>query len=449
MDEYRLENAFSGVPPMVHARVLTTLQEVKTVKKAKPAAALILAAILILALAGAAYAAVQSGVLDFVFQRSEPTGEQRGMVQTVGLTHEAKGVVTTVTDAILDGRNLSVGLRFDTDKDFYIVTESVTVNGAELFINDSNIANMWLRWPLEEKRDTVSRGFTGTLDAEYYKDEAQGAKETAEAAVRRLTKEGIAEVRMRLVLLTPKNELEYVYAYDDRSAAAWRAINACVEAGNTPVDQESGYVWVDGTWLTEDNPEMRAGLTQKEDGGYSWTDGEAFSPDIPAAQFPIGDAQAHVRHSNMEVLDSFTFSFTLNVDGSGFHDVTPSGDVENDDFRVVFDEASLTPASSTFAFRIFPKKMPLEEIARIFRFIAFYDENKRPILFQDTFYEGDAGLEEQADGASALAVRYRMPAMESRPDVIYLAPYNEESGAGQPLWDYAIPVDCLSGGAAK
>lgn len=436
MDDFRLENAFRGVPPAVHARVLNTLQEVKTVKKAKPVAALALAAVLMMALAGAAYAAVQSGVLDFVFQRSEPSREQRDMVQPVGLVHESDGIVTTVTDALLDGRELSVGLTFDSAKNFYIITDSVTVNGAELFMNDSNIVNMWLKWPYEENPGLVSRGFTGTVDAEYFWEEAPGSKELAQAAEKRLTEEGIADVRIHLTLLAPKQELAYIDTNRLADGAAWRQINACVAAGNTPVDKESGYVWVDGTWL-EENAWLKDGLKRNADGGYSWTDGEAYAPELPAGQYPIGDAQAHIRHSNMRVLDSFEMAFTLSA--SAARDVTPAKALENDDYSVVFDEVSFTPISSTFAFRIYPKGMSMEDVVNTFQFFEFYDENKQPVSFQDTFAEGSSG---QMEDAAAYEVIYKMPAMETHPGTIYLVPYNESSGAEHPLWEYAIAIDC-------
>nr|HPK31972.1 hypothetical protein [Ottowia sp.] len=95
MNEIRFENAFGDVPPAVHARVAAALRDVKTVKRAKPAAAILLAALLALALAGAAYAAVRSGVLAFLFTGGEPTESQEAMVQAVGLERTGGGVTTT------------------------------------------------------------------------------------------------------------------------------------------------------------------------------------------------------------------------------------------------------------------------------------------------------------------------------------------------------------------
>ncbi len=79
-------------------------------KKARPIAATLLAAILILGLMGAALAAVGSEVLTYLFGDDETTDAQRQSVQTVDASCMRDGVTTTVTDCLLDGVGLSVGL---------------------------------------------------------------------------------------------------------------------------------------------------------------------------------------------------------------------------------------------------------------------------------------------------------------------------------------------------
>ncbi len=61
MKQIRLEDAFAPVPPMVHARVEQSLEEVRAMnmKHKKPVLAIVLAAILMLALMCAAVAATQ------------------------------------------------------------------------------------------------------------------------------------------------------------------------------------------------------------------------------------------------------------------------------------------------------------------------------------------------------------------------------------------------------
>lgn len=86
---------------------------------------------------------------------------------------------------------------------------------------------------------------------------------------------GTADVKIHFTFLTPKCELipiENVTAADSRKA--WEAIDACVAAGNTPIEEDSGYILVDHTWL------------------------DTFHDFTPAFQLPVGDANAHVEHSN-------------------------------------------------------------------------------------------------------------------------------------------------------
>ena len=108
MREIRLEDAFTPVPPMVHARVEQSLQEVRAMnmKHKKPMLALALALILTLALACAAVAATQGGVLDYLFgsRQEEPTARQQQMVQAIGQSWQAGDTFITATDALFDGR---------------------------------------------------------------------------------------------------------------------------------------------------------------------------------------------------------------------------------------------------------------------------------------------------------------------------------------------------------
>lgn len=166
MNGIRFENAFEPVPPIVHTRVQQTLKEVKTVKQAKPITAFVLAAVILMALAGAAYAAVQSGVLDFVFHSGARSQEQLDLVQSLGIIHKADGITTTVTDAMMNGRKLSVAFAFETEKPFYIITDSITVNGVEITVNDSNMVNMWYGNEYAMEHAGRTRGFSGTLDGE-------------------------------------------------------------------------------------------------------------------------------------------------------------------------------------------------------------------------------------------------------------------------------------------
>ncbi|MDD3412338.1 MAG: DUF4179 domain-containing protein, partial [Eubacteriales bacterium] len=127
-------------------------------KKAKPVAALVLAVILALALAGAAYAAVQSGVLHYLFGETAPTARQQEMVQTVGISHESDGIATALSDLVFDGRELSFGLQFALTRNAFVVVDHVTINGVHAYEINSNLSDMWLCAPLEPLESARSCG---------------------------------------------------------------------------------------------------------------------------------------------------------------------------------------------------------------------------------------------------------------------------------------------------
>lgn len=167
MNKIRFENAFATMPPMAHAKVTAALKKAKTMKRTKPKAALLLAAALILLLTGAAYAAVQGGVLDFLFRSKEPSKQQADMVQAVGLTHERNGVTTTLTDAVFDGRELSLGLTFQTDRNVFTVINAVTINGIAAYRINDNLGDMWLYSPFSNGDGVYAKGLTATIDKSY------------------------------------------------------------------------------------------------------------------------------------------------------------------------------------------------------------------------------------------------------------------------------------------
>ena len=424
MKNIRLQDAFSPVPPKVHAHVEDALKEVRdtSAKKARPLVAVILAAALALGLMGAALAsAISGGVLDFLFKRSDPPEALRDLVRPVGVSRESDGLTTTVVDTLFDGHNISLGLMFEGETRAFAVLDSITVNGVSLWLETSNLENMWVNGPDSEGESPTAYGLSGALDAEYLDLEAPEARAAYDTAMRRMRQDGKADVSLHLTLLVPKAQLQPIEGlYTEDSRAAWQAIDACVAAGNTPIDSDEPYsVLVSSAWLGDEDYEHAS-----------------------AGQHPLGDAQALVDYANMRVLDSFSLSFTLSADTSRNLDCTPDDSLNDGRTHIVFNEISFTPLRSTFDFTITPDGMTMEEIERTFRWFAFYgsgeDSAPTPLAFQDVFAMGDSWPEEQPDGSLALRVHYRMPALESLPGAIHIVPYNEESSAEEPLWSYVI-----------
>ncbi|MEG2251479.1 MAG: hypothetical protein RSC98_00415, partial [Clostridia bacterium] len=328
MKPIRFEDAFPAVPPMVHARFEEALKETKTMKRAKPISALVLAAILVITLAGVAYAAAQSGVLQFLFHSGERTQEQLDLVQPLGIVHEENGVTTRVTDAILNQGTLSVAFDLESKQPIYIITDSITLNGVELFVSDSSMVNMWYGNEYASQYDTQARGFTGYLEKPS-EGENPANQIAYEQAIRRLQEERTGEVKIHLTYLVPQKELVPIAGiYDAQSQKAWKEIDACVAAGNTPIASDDGSILVDSTWL-----------------------GDQYNEWIPAHQYPVGDAEAHVSHSNMKVLDSFELTLDLAAQDNGIVDKTPVP-LQDGRTKITFKEISFTPLQTIIDFTI-------------------------------------------------------------------------------------------------
>ncbi len=420
MNDLRFENAFPAVPPAVHSRVEKTLKEVKTMKKAKPVAALVLAAVLTLALAGAAYAAIQSGVLKYLFGNGEPSESQKEMVQTVGTSHESNGATTTVTDAVFDGRELSVGLRFDVKQNVFAVIDHVTINGVKSYVLCDDFSDMWLADPFAACEGAYPAGLTVTIDRAYFGDEERKALPQLYKAVE---EDGRVDCSVGVVLLVPKGKLTAVDIYGDDTAAVWKAVDDAVAAGETPVSSMEPYEVLTGSAAM----------------------GDEFNADEPVT-LALGNTDLYVEYANMTVLDSFSLDFSLSVGGNGA-DLTQTKElnpaIRDGRVQIVFDEVRVTPLSTDICLSITPEAggFTNEDIRRIYRRFTVYDEQKELIRFRKRIVVSNgAGLEEQPDGKLVYRVNLNLGPLTGRPASIFLVPSGDESGAGEPLWDYAIPV---------
>ena len=424
MDDLRLESAFSDVPPAVHARVLNTLQEVKTVKRAKPITALVLAAVLIMALAGVAYAAVQSGVLDYLFGDRQPTAKQQQMVQTIGSTHESDGVTTTLTDVVFDRRELSFGLQSDLTKNAFVVVDHVTIDGVQAYETNSNLSDQWLCTPLGDVDSPQSYGVTASIDSIYF-EEADRAK--LESVYQQMMQNGKADISVGLILLVPRASLVSVDAYNADTAAMWQQIDAAVAAGNTPISADEPYEVLPGSAVL----------------------GDEFHMGLPS-QHPIGDASAYADYANMTVLDTFSFDFSIAAADAADAELQATyqrSPINDGRVHIVFDEVRFTPFATDIRLSISPEQgyMTNDELAAIYKWFAVYDEKHAPLeLLPSVMESSSTGFEEQADGSLVYRVELHLGALADLPEVINLVPYSEESSAEHPLWEYAIPITYAS-----
>ena len=418
MKNTRYEDAFTGVPPMAHAKVTTALKEVKTMKRTKPAAALLLTAAVVILLTGAAYAAVQSGVLDFLFRNREPSKQQIEMVQAVGLTHENNGVTTTLTDAVFDGRELSLGLTFQTDQNVFTVINAVTINGITAYRTNDNLGDMWLYPPFSKGNGEYAKGITATIDKDFMDQDMHAELDWM---YEQFAINGQADISVSLSLLVPKQNIVTVDTYNEDTAAMWQKIDAAIAAGDTPIA------------LNEPN-EMLIGSAAL---------GDEFDPSLPSQHF-LDSASTFMAYANAVTLDRFTFDFPLKVDkdlvdteqGLALNPPITQGPV-----HVVFDTVRITPLSTDITLLITPgdSALTLEDIENLYRnFMVYNTDTASRFSFTGSIV---ADAQEQPDGSAAFEMTINIGPRTERPKQIQIVPLRDPADINSPLWEYAIPIN--------
>lgn len=399
MKRIRLEDAFSPVPPMVHARVEQSLGEAMNMKHKKPVFGLVLAAILTMALVCVAVAAAREGVLDYLFGnwQEEPTAQQQRMVQEIGQAGGAEGFSVIATDALFDGRKLDVGLSYTVEQEAFVMLEGVWFNGVAIEDDTAGEMNRWLA----PQKEPVSDGVSIISD-------------------RRLS--GEVEVRLRLVFLTPNKGLEKIPFDRMNEADCDAAFYAAVEEGYTPVESERQSLY-----LPMDAYE-RQRARQTEDSDFRYSLAWAEEANMTAHEVNLVFTVENDLQEEEEMIRMYY------------------RETESAPWEVVVETAELTPTSSHFVIDIYPRSggMSWEEVRTFFlnHLYDFYDENGEKIGFQNAgshYGQGDA--REGADGRWYWRIDQEEPALLKTEDTICLVP---ETVEGEPCWQYAIYLDALS-----
>lgn len=403
MKQIRLEDAFTPVPPMVHARVEQSLEEVRAMnmKHKKPVLAIVLAAILMLALTCAAVAATQGGVLSYLFGgwQEEPDERQEQMVQDVGQAGQTDGFSVTATDALFDGRKLDVGLLYTVERETFVMLEGVWFNGVPVEDDAAGEMNRWLT----PQEDAIADGVSIIGDT-------------------RLS--GEVEVRLRLMVLTPNKGLQKI-AFDrmnenDCDAAFY----AAVQEGYTPVESERMNLYLP----------MDAYARQKEKQAESGENGFRYS-------------LAWAEEANMTAREvNLVFSVESSVKEEDGIVRLYHREAEDAPWEIVVETAELTPTSSHFVIDIYPRDggMSWEQVRTFFlnHLYDFYDEDGTKIAFQNAgshYGQGDAC--EGPDGRWYWRIDQEEPALIDMRDTICLVP---ETAEGEACWEYAIYLGVLS-----
>lgn len=331
----RYKDAFTPVPEETVARVEETLRHLPrkgegTVSYKRPRVAIALALALLLTLCGGAIAAERLGVLRFLFRSDAPTEEQLKLVQDISLTQETEMATITVTDAVFDGQQLSIGLILDTNRPTYVYAEEVWVNG-QLQADPNN--KRLLYWVNMDERACQTLAGLSVAVTEELTD--------------------LAEAQVRLTLMTPEKALVPVERVEDPEQ-----VRQALADGLTPVSDHGSLPYIEGI---------------------------SGQPTNTAAEC----AAAY----NMK-MEEVSLTFTIDTDMAVASETVHLDVANNDQlpFTVVVRRAELTPLGSHFMLDIYPKAGGIEnprDLERCFgTSFGFYDEQRGSVSFQYSMYAG-------------------------------------------------------------
>lgn len=401
MNDWHLEKAFGPVPPMVHNRVTDTLREVQTMngRKARPMAAIIAAALLLLGLMGAALAAFGGGVLNYLFGQAQPTPMQQESTQPLGVSHTGAGVTTTLTDCLYDGIRLSCGVRVEADGPLFAGALTVHSGQEILYTEFSSFQTSWINHPITGQPTGGETGFMAVLN------DRQQLEENA-------------PITVEISYYVPEKEVRAVPM--DEGGAWQEQVDELYSQGYTVLATQTyddGYISYDNTWPSR------------------------FETDREQAWFmEMNNEQIEQKYMNLKELDRFTLPFFLDTSRvkENLTDITPDHVDHTARFAWHYERVWLTPL--TTAFRI---RLTLEDDSLTWRDVpsylfSFYDQDREPLDFQPGEYDGGCGVPE---GEAALLMEFNMPALATLPrEGIYIVPYDVKEGEEHPDWENAVYV---------
>ena len=439
MKDIRLDGAFSPVPDIVHQRLEAALKEKKemNMNHLKRPTALVLALILI-GLAGLAYAAAQTGILDYLVG-----GEKNASPALIGIVQNVENSVTEdnikidLTGAVYDGDRLSVSFDMTNlmpENLAQVTLDEVTLNGDHVYIDFSSANEQWLPSVFnvdipETSRNPVHGGMLSVPIEQTYSGVLKGE---AVFIVQR-------PANGKIAVLDPMMWYDYSAAIEDadmRTDYTTRrelVRNSGVTVGSIFDLNEFFDV---SHWLSE-------GYTLLDiDGGFL-LERAAYREYAPETFGDIaGNHQLTDRASQMTETARIVLPFTIDVTAALQKRVALSPeDVELPDGTVHFDQALLTPLSTLINMTLTPKDSSLESAqALALRYAPSYemtDENGAAIEFLNMEGYAESYCDEDGAGGYVVKINYVYGGILKMPKEIHfplaedLSDTSEESQAAR------------------
>ncbi|MBQ6803243.1 MAG: DUF4179 domain-containing protein [Clostridia bacterium] len=417
MKTYDWENAFPAVPAMVHLRLEKALEEKGTMNGKyvrRPAAALALVMALLLALMGVAYAAVNSGILDYLVGGEERASQAlKASIQPVTATAEKDHIRIDLTGAIFDGDRLALSFTMENHKPeemAYVTLDEVLLNGEWIPISFQSFAGQWLPDVFAIDFPDYSRNpNSGGMLSDWLKKEYTGIIQgEATFVVQRPMKQA--------VVIDPWMWYDYdVVLEDEESRAHYQArkdaiLQSGLEVADVFRDAHSylgeGYTVLDawGNFL----------LDQSE---YQYL--RPFFMSENYGSRPVYHETIN-REGQMMETARITIPFTLNADSVQdirLDVVIP--DIELENCTAHFEKISVTPLSTLVKLKLYPRENTPEAVAELSRCYGCpsisVPEGQR-IEWLQMEGEGFAGGRRDEDGRHYYEISFSWGGMMELPD---------------------------------
>lgn len=419
MSNIRFENAFSSVPAAVHMRLEKALEEKNMNKQyaKRSSVVLAIALALLLGVMGLAYAATQTGILDYlVGGDTNATQALKDSVQPVTAAAVGDNIRIDLTGAVYDGDRLALSFTMENQKpeDIALVTlDKVTLNGEWVPVNFQSFQEKWLPDVFAVDiapavRNPVSGGMVSGVLPEDYTGLVQGE---ATFVVSRPVKE--------MVVIDPWMWYDLEKAIPE---ADWRR-----DLGDRKAAVEKSGLKIADVFTMEVGYWLQEGYTPVDVNGRFLLDTAEYSHLIP---FYAGQGYGERpdcsnvtnRAGQMRVTETITLSFTFDADAAGESRIEPVlEDVPLENGTVHFEKVVITPLSMLIEIRIYPKENTQEAknaLMDCYGAAWLCSANGEPIDWLDMEGEGWKGYREEADGENYLVIETSWGGMKTMPDAL-------------------------------
>lgn len=360
------ESAFPAVPAPIHLQLEKALEEKTNMnlqKTKRPAAVLALALALLLGLMGIAYAAVHTGILDYLVGGKEKASQELiDSIQPVAATAEKDNIRIDLTGAVFDGRRLALSFTMENKKpeEMALVTlDTVTLNGQWIPIEFQSFLDQWLPEVFSVNEPGYVRNpVSGGMLSDWIDDDFSGVIQgEATFVVSRPVKQlAVIDPWMWYDLETVIPEAEWRQDYQSRKEAV-------LESGAEIADAFTMEV---GHWLS-------MGYTPVDINGRFLLETAEHGHLIPCyAGKGYGERAlySNVTNRSGQMTESarITLSFTIDADAAQSIRIEPTlSDIALSNCTVHFEKVLITPLSTLIHLKLYPLENTAEAAKELMR----------------------------------------------------------------------------------